>query len=210
MAEYRTTSTQSIHNTPTTIPPSPEEGVVAHVTRSAQNGLYSCFGCLQASPAKAKIVYTEYEMDQLKKAFGVEYMNTLKGASSPTAATPQLQACIDRFLREIGTLEAIVAELRTEVDTKRQEVQRKIQQKPGDSSTTPITTAAPPVTGVVHDTASATSSETAAQPSATTELTTVSTTAALTGTGDGMISAVSGQYQAEDAAPMEDVPLDKK
>lgn len=186
MRNHRTASMHSVDNTPTTIPPSPEEGVVAHVARSTKNGFYSCFGCMQTSPDKAKILYTEYEIEQRKKIFGVEYMNLLKNSTNAAATASQLQACIDRAMREIGELEAVVTELRSSIAKKEQEMNSKMSGagKPNTTTATVPSTAQ----GVPSSGASATSATTSG-----TELPTVSTTAALTGTGDGMLSAVSGQ-----------------
>jgi hypothetical protein len=106
--------------------PPDDETLVQHVVRSTKNFFTSCFGCIQTSDEKAKIRYYQYLIESRKKAFGVEYVNLLK-AKAPQA---ELDACVEKCLKDIGRIDEDIAELNAEVEKVTGETKSKIVTKP--------------------------------------------------------------------------------
>jgi hypothetical protein len=106
--------------------PPDDETLVQHVVRSTKNFFTSCFGCIQTSDEKAKIRYYQYLIESRKKAFGVEYVNLLKAK----AAQAELDACVEKCLKDIGRIDEDVAALNAEVDKVTGETKSKIVTKP--------------------------------------------------------------------------------
>jgi hypothetical protein len=141
---YNTAQLQTMERANSTfIPPTEEETVLAHIARSTQNAFYSCFGCLQTSKEKAMIRYKEYEIEQRKKEFGVDYMNLKKQGQEN-----QLQDCVDTALFRIAMFETEIQNLMTTIAAKDNALKSRLIPAPR----TPVSAAATPTSAVIPTT----------------------------------------------------------
>jgi hypothetical protein len=142
--------------------PQDDESLFQHVARSTKNFFISCFGCIQTSDEKAKIKYHQYLIESRKKAFGVEYVNLLR-AKAPQS---DLDACLEKCLKDIGRIDEDIAELNAVVDKVTGETKSKIAKPPAKAA--PATTATATATTTATSTAATapTSASTAAPASA--------------------------------------------
>jgi predicted RNase H-like nuclease (RuvC/YqgF family) len=86
-------------------------------------------GCISTSDEKAKIKYKEYQIENRKKKFGVDYMNLkLKEGGS---TDDELKACIDTCLEDLEKLNKEIADLEAEIDRVNTATEAKIIKKPG-------------------------------------------------------------------------------
>lgn len=125
------------------IPPTEQETLISHVSRSTKNAFYSCFGCLQTSKEKTLIKYKEYEIEQRKKAFGITYINHKKQGLDDL-----LPECVDTTLKDIESFETEIQELKLKVASKEEETKSRLVPAPGTPVTAkPSTSTGPSASG---------------------------------------------------------------
>lgn len=116
-----------------------EEGLIAHILRVCKNSCTKCFGVVQTTDEYAKIKYKEYQMENRKKQFGIEYFALV---SNPNTTEAEKQACIDAVLNDTATVTKEIEALRQEIERVKQTTQEKIVAKPGTSTSTSTAAAA--------------------------------------------------------------------
>jgi hypothetical protein len=167
-----------------------EEGLIAHILRVCKNSCTKCFGVVQTTDEYAKIKYKEYQMENRKKQFGIEYFALV---SNPNATEAEKQACIDAVLNDTATVTKEIEALRQEIERVKQSTQDKIVAKPGTAA---AAAAASTTTGTSTPAAAAVEAPTTPAPVATTPE--VSTGVEVTATATPMV---------EEDPTMSEVPL---
>ena len=118
-----------------------EEGLIAHVVRVCKNSCTKCFGVVQTTDEYAKIKYKEYQIENRKKQFGVDYFELL---TNPNATEAEKQTCIDAVLKDTATVTKEIEVLQQEIERVQQTTKDKIVAKPGTTATTATTTTTTP------------------------------------------------------------------
>jgi hypothetical protein len=126
-----------------------EEGIGAHIVRVCRNSCTKCFGAVQTTDEYAKIKYKEFQIENRKKQFGVDFYKLVVNKDTTEQAK---QDCINAVLADTKLVEGEIEALKLEIQRVDQATKEKIVQKPG----APVAAAAP--------TASAAAATTVAQP----------------------------------------------
>jgi hypothetical protein len=184
--------------------PQDDESLIQHVARSTKNFFISCFGCIQTSDEKAKIKYHQYLIETRKKAFGVEYVNLLR-AKAPQS---DLDACLEKCLKDIGRIDEDIAELNAVVDKVTGETKSKIAKPPAKAATATTTAASTTSasTTAASTTATAPTSANTAAPAAPSPAPSAPADAAPTGTTTPATTSATTPAEAPAPATADSAP----
>jgi hypothetical protein len=118
-----------------------------------KNCMTACFGCSKTAPDKSKIKYKEYQLENRKKAFGVEYINLVQEG----AEEEKLKECLDAAKADLDKIKKEISDLLKKIEDVDRVTKSKIVQKP-TATTKPeeakedAVTAAPAPTSKVEET----------------------------------------------------------
>jgi hypothetical protein len=123
------------------------ESIGARVKRTTNNSLVRVKGFCKKSDKLARKKVKEVQLENRKKAFGVEYMNLLEISASPQ----QLNLCVQKAVTELNAIRQEIATIREKTERIDQKTKQKIisskkdqtMMTPSINVTTTTTTAEP-------------------------------------------------------------------